>query len=190
MIGLAAGSDFVIGSFWSRHTMVTSLSASLLVLAVTVAVLNEWLDRRDRRRWSVLAQYVLFQLVQTARLTWTTLFELLDGEEIAVARTEDLVAAARRALDTAAVSAAARALLADESRRDLLRQIISELAAHSQAVIARWAAVMVGSGPYTDLFDHHVELQGRLDWLGEILAQGRPAEDRSIRDEKSEERRV
>ena len=39
-------------------------------------------------------------------------------------------------------------------------------------MIATWASVMVGSGPFTDLFDRHVELQGRLDWLGALLAQG------------------
>ena len=44
--------------------MLTSLIASLIVLARDASrSLNEWLDRRDRRRWSVLAQYVLFQLV-------------------------------------------------------------------------------------------------------------------------------
>jgi hypothetical protein len=53
-------------SFWGSHAMLTSLIASLLVLAVTVVVLNELLARRDRRRWSVLAQHVLFQ----GRVDW------------------------------------------------------------------------------------------------------------------------
>ena len=34
----------------------TSLVASLIVVAVTAAVLNEVLERRQRERWSVLAQ--------------------------------------------------------------------------------------------------------------------------------------
>jgi cytochrome c oxidase assembly factor CtaG len=50
VIALAATSDFLFGSFWSSHAMLTSLIASLLVLAVTVVVLNVALDRRDRRR--------------------------------------------------------------------------------------------------------------------------------------------
>ena len=49
VIALAAGSDFLYSSFWSSHAMVTSLLASLLVLAVTIVVLNEVIDRRDRR---------------------------------------------------------------------------------------------------------------------------------------------
>ena len=64
VLALAAGSDFLIGSFWGAHAMLTSLIASLL--AVTVVVLNELLARGDRRRWSVLAQHVLFQ----GRVDW------------------------------------------------------------------------------------------------------------------------
>ena len=82
LIVLAGASDFVLGSFWSAQAMPTSLIASLIVLAVTVVVLNEWLERRDRRRWSVLAQYVRFQLVQAARATWTALGELILGQRL------------------------------------------------------------------------------------------------------------
>src|SRR4029453_7241845 len=52
--------------FWFRHTLFTALVASMLVVAVTAAVLNEVLERRQRERWSVLAQYALFDLVRTA----------------------------------------------------------------------------------------------------------------------------
>jgi hypothetical protein len=59
-----------------RHTLFTGLVASLIVVAVTAAVLNEVLERRQRERWSVLAQYALFDFVHTARLVWTGLLEL------------------------------------------------------------------------------------------------------------------
>ena len=42
-------------------------------------MLNEVLERRQRERWSVLAQYALFDLVRTARLVWTGLLELVFG---------------------------------------------------------------------------------------------------------------
>ena len=112
VIALAAGSDFVFGSFWSSHAMLTSLIASLLVLAVTVVVLNEVIDRRDRRRWSVLAQYVLFQLVQSARATWMGTVELIMGIEIETGSTDGLlVGRAASRLDTAPFSAATRTML-------------------------------------------------------------------------------
>ena len=129
---VAAASDFLIGSFWGSHAMLTSLIASLLVLAVTVVVLNEVLDRRDRRRWSVLAQHVLFQLVQCARATWMGLVELVDGHDIETGSSEGLLAGARLVLDTTAT----RTMLADADRRRVLQEMLVALAAHSRGVVA------------------------------------------------------
>jgi hypothetical protein len=184
VIALAAGSDFVFGSFWTSHAMLTALIASLIVLAVTVVVLNEAIDRRDRRRWSVLAQYVLFQLVQSARATWMGTTELITGHEIETGSTEGLLVGAALALDTTAFSTATQAMLRDPERRRILQEMMVILATHSRAVIANWAAVMVGAGPYTEVFDRHVELQGRLDWIGEILSHNEPTAARTFHETK------
>ena len=184
VIAVAAASDFVFGSFWSSHAMLTSLIASLLVLAVTVVVLNEWIDRRDRRRWSVLAQYVLFQLVQSARATWMGTVELITGQEIETGSSDGLLVGARLALDTPSFSAATRVMLEDGERRRVLQEMVVILASHSRTVIANWAAVMVGAGPYTAVFDRHVELQGRLDWVAEILSHNEPTAARTFHESK------
>ena len=68
--------DLANDRFWSHHALLTSLVASFIVVAVTAAALNELLERRQRERWSVLAQYALFDLVRTARLVWSGLLEL------------------------------------------------------------------------------------------------------------------
>src|SRR6516164_5985118 len=68
--------DLANDGFWSRHALFTSLLASSIVVAVTAAVLNEVLERRQRERWSVLAQYALFDLIRVARLVWGGLLEL------------------------------------------------------------------------------------------------------------------
>src|SRR5256885_11982158 len=68
--------DLVDDEFWVRHTLFTGLVASLIVVAVTVAALNEALERRQRERWSVLAQYALFEFVRAARRVWSGLLEL------------------------------------------------------------------------------------------------------------------
>jgi hypothetical protein len=47
LIAVAVTSDFVFGSFWSRHAMLTSLLASLLVVVISVVVINELIERRD-----------------------------------------------------------------------------------------------------------------------------------------------
>jgi hypothetical protein len=180
VIVIAGASDFPLGSFWSGHAMLTSLIASLIVLAVTVVVLNEWLERRDRRRWSVLAQYVLFQLVQAARATWIGLVELIQQQPVESGSTEGLVVAARLALDTASLSQATRTMLADAERRSILQEMLVAIAAHSRGVISSWASVMVGAGSYTEVFDRHVQLQGYLDWISDILSHNEPSERRTL----------
>src|SRR6476660_2733170 len=73
LLALAGGivSDFVEGSFWARHALLASLAASVIIVMITVAVINEVLDRRRRERWSILAQFVMLELVRNARLIWT-----------------------------------------------------------------------------------------------------------------------
>ena len=96
MLVLAAGaSDFVFGSFWERHALLTSLLASILVLVVTVIVVNEVIDRRDQRRWNLLAQSVLFALIQAARATWTGMVEVLEVTEVQGGSVEWLLRAPR-----------------------------------------------------------------------------------------------
>jgi len=102
----AAVWDLTDDEFWFRHTLFTALVASLIVVAVTAAVLNEVLERRRRERWSVLAQYALFDLIRTARLVWTGLLELAglapDGE----LEDEALAAGSEAVLDTPRLAAA------------------------------------------------------------------------------------
>src|ERR1700676_752961 len=72
----AVVSDVLDGSFWVRHALLASLVGSVVVVMLTVAVVNEILERRRRRRWSVLAQYVMFELVRNARMIWSGILDL------------------------------------------------------------------------------------------------------------------
>jgi hypothetical protein len=169
--------DFVNDEFWVRHALFTSLAASLIVVAVTVAVLNEVLERRQRQRWSVLAQYALFEFVHTARLVWTGLLELAglapDGE------LDDgtLATASKAVLDTPRLAAAVDEMLANADRREQLHRLIVRLRAHGQDVLGRWADVMVNSGTYAEIVDRHVELYSRLYWWGSVLDESDPLEE-------------
>jgi hypothetical protein len=163
--------------FWVRHALVTSLAASLIVVAVTAAVLNEVLERRQRQRWSVLAQYALFELVRTARLVWAGLLELAGlgpDEEL-----EDgaLAAGSEAVLDTPRLAAAIDEMLASADRREQLHRLIARLRAHGQDVLGRWADVMVNSGTYAEIVDRHVELYSRLYWWGSVLDESEPLEE-------------
>ena len=183
LLCLAAGaSDFLIASFWQRHAILTSLVANLLVVAVTVVVLNEMLDRRDRKRWSLLAQSVLFALTQSARATWTGMVEVLDLAEVQSGAVEPLLDAAEVARDSERVSRAAYELLGDEERRGQLQRVCVGLSRHSSGVIAQWAPVMVGASTYAEALDRHVELASRLEWLSSVLAHNEPQEGQSVRE--------
>lgn len=177
LLGAAIASDFVIGSFWAKHAMLTSLLASLLVVVISVAVINELLARRERQRWSLLAQGVLFVLTQSARLTWTSLLEVLRLTDVHTGSLASLVASAEVALDTQRVSEATRGLLADAERRQTLQRVLARLSDHTGEVISNWATVLVGAAPYAEVLEHHVELQGRLEWLTSVLAHQEPASE-------------
>jgi hypothetical protein len=169
--------DLVDDGFWSRHTLFTSLLASLIVVAVTVAALNEVLERRQRERWSVLAQYALFDLLRAARLVWTSLLELaglVPDEEL-----EDgaLAAGYETVLDTPRLTAAMDELLTGADRREQLHRLIARLLAQGHDVLGRWADVMVNSGRYAEIVDRHVELYSRLYWWGSVLDESDPLEE-------------
>jgi hypothetical protein len=73
LLALVAGvvSDVLAPQFWAQHSLLAGLAASVIVVMLTVALVNEAVERRRRQRWSVLAQYVMLQLVRDARLVWT-----------------------------------------------------------------------------------------------------------------------
>ena len=180
---LATGaSDFVVGSFWERHGMLTSLVANLIVVGVTVAVFNQVVERRDRRRWSLLAQTVLFALIQTARATWTTMLDVLELADVESGSVESLVEGKEVALDTTRVSRAAEELVHDEERRARLQRVSGGLSNHASDVIAKWSPVMINAGPYAEVLDRHVELAARLEWLNNVLTHNEPPEGQSRAD--------
>jgi hypothetical protein len=173
----AIGWDLSSDGFWLHHALFTGLVASLIVVAVTAAVLNEVLERRQRERWSVLAQYAFLDFVRTARLVWTGLLELAglvpDGE----LGHEVLRAAAETVRDTKRLAGALDELLASPDGREQLHRLIAKLQDHGQELLGRWADVMVNSGTYAEIVDRHVELYSRLYWWGSVLDESDPLDE-------------
>jgi hypothetical protein len=169
--------DLANDGFWSRHALFASLVASLIVVAVTAAVLNEVLERRQRERWSVLAQYALLDFVRAARLVWTGVLDLAglapDGE----LGDEALSAGSEAVRDTPRLAAAMDEMLASADRREQLHRLIARLLGNGQEVLVRWADVMVNSGTYAEVVDRHVELYSRLYWWGSVLDETEPLEE-------------
>jgi hypothetical protein len=148
---------------------------------VTVAVLNEALERRQRERWSLLAQYALFDLVRMARLVWSGVLELAglvperEPDEAALAAGSEVVR------DTPRLAAAMDAVMASAARREELHRLITGLLREAQEVLGRWAGVMVNSGTYAEVVDRHVELYSRLYWWGSVLDESDPLEEHLAR---------
>ena len=114
-------SDVVAGGFWIRHALLASLAGSILVVMLSVAVINEVLERRRRQRWSILAQYVMFELVRNSRMIWTGVLELADMLSMEGHPRESVETSRQAALDASRLTASVRAVLDDDARAASLR---------------------------------------------------------------------
>jgi len=183
VLALAAAivSDAFGGTFWVRHALLAGLASSVIVVMVSVAVINELLERRRRQRWSVLAQYVMLELVRNARLIWTGVLEHAGLLTADGARPESVDTNARLVRDTPRLTAALRELVVDDSRLRSLHEEIALLSAHSDEVLGRWAAVMLNADVYAEVVDRHVELASDIAWLNSLLDNSDPPDDRRRR---------
>src|SRR5579862_1467656 len=162
-------SDEVERGFWGRHALLAGLASSLIVVMLTLALVNEAVERRQRQRWSVLAQYVMLQLVRDARGIWTGLLELaglMPPDNLSAAAIE---AGAKTVRDTEQLTAAARKVLSEPDRRRQLHEAVAHTVIHNDQVLGRWAGVMLSTDLYAELIDRHVELASDLAWLGSLL---------------------
>jgi hypothetical protein len=172
-----AVSDLTDASFWRRHALLAGLAASVIVVMLSVAVINEVIERRRRERWSVLAQYVMFELVRNARMIWSGILDVAGLLPADPNQAEAVDAGAEIVRDTGRLSAAARAIVDDDDRRARLQSEIAFLAGHADEVLGRWAAVMLDSDAYAEVIDRHVELAGDVAWLGGLLDTAQPPDD-------------
>jgi hypothetical protein len=179
LIALAAGvvSDTAYEDFWVRHAVLAGLVASVIVVMLSVAVVNEVLERRQRERWSVLAQYVMFELVRNARMIWMGVLDATGLLPPSENRQEDVDANAEVVRDAPRLTAAVKATLDDDARRSRLHSEIAFLAEHSDDVLGRWAAVMLNVEVYAEIIDRHVELAGDIAWIGSLLDTSHPPGD-------------
>jgi hypothetical protein len=179
VVALAAAivSDATAEDFWERHALLAGLVASVIVVMLSVAVVNEVLERRGRQRWSVLAQYVMMELVRDARMAWTGIVGVTGLLPSSENPQEDVEASAAVVRDTRRLTAAVRAALDDDGRRSQLHSEIAFLAEHSDEVLGRWAGVMLNAEVYAEIIDRHVELAGDIAWIGTILDNAHPPPD-------------
>jgi hypothetical protein len=179
LLALAGGivSDVVGGNFWARHALLASLAASVIVVMLSVAVINELVERRRRQRWSTLAQFVMLALVRDARLIWTGVLAQLGLLAPDAARPDSVEVNGRMARETPRLTAAVGGAFADDAPRRRLRDAIALLAADTDETLGRWAAVMLNADVYAEIIDRHVELVGDIGWLSSLLDYADPPGD-------------
>jgi hypothetical protein len=170
-------SDSVEESFWDRHALLAGLTASAIVVVLTVALVNEAVERRRRQRWSVLAQYVMLQFVREARGVWTGLLELaglIPPDNLDAASIE---AGGQMVRDTEQITAAVRKVVTEPDRRKRLHEAVARSVIQNDEVLGRWADVMLSTDRYAEIIDRHVELASDVAWLGSLLDNLDPSDD-------------
>jgi hypothetical protein len=170
-------SDFTFERFWAGHVFLTGLAASLIVVGLSAAVVDEVLERRRRERWSILAQYVLFELVRNARMSWSGILDAAGLLPTRANQQDALDAGAEIVRDTPRLTASLRAILDDEDRRGRIHTEIAFLAGHADEVLGRWASVMLNTEIYAEVIDRHVELAGDITWIAGVLDNFHPPSD-------------
>ena len=183
ILALAAGiaSEEFAKRVWMRHPLLAGLVSGAIVVMLSVAIVNEALEIRGRRRWSVVAQYVMLELIRDARMVWVGVAELAGLMSPDASPPPPIDAAALAVRDTTRLTKAVSGLVADGDRRRGLRDRIAKLVVHNDEVLGRWAAVMLNSGGYAEVVDRHVELAGNLAWLGSTLDQPEPGDRDELR---------
>lgn len=170
-------SDLTGGTFWERHALVTGVASSVVVVMLSVAVINEVLERRRRQRWSVLAQYVMFELVRNARMIWTGILDIAGLLPTESNEREFVELGAQIVRDTTRLTVAVREVVDDDDGRSRLHAEIAFFSEHADEVLSRWAAVMLNTDVYAEIVDRHVELAGDVSWIGGLLDASDPPDD-------------
>jgi hypothetical protein len=180
LAALVAGviSDFTDEAFWGRHSLLAGLVSSTLVVLLSAAVINEILELRRRQRWSTLAQYVLFELVRNARMIWLGMLEI-SGLLPSMTPQDDFIERSASAVrDSARLTDAVRAVLDATDSHEHLHREIAFYADYADEVLGRWAGIMLNVEIYAEIIDRHVELAGDISWIGAILDNKYPPEDK------------
>jgi hypothetical protein len=175
--GAALVSDDANQSFWERHALLTGLAASVIVVMLTVAVVNEVLERRSRQRWSILAQYVMLELVRSARMIWSGILEVASLLPVEPSQQAWLAAGTGIVRDTPRLTASLRAVADDAEGRRRLHDEVAFLAGNADEVLGQWAAVMLNADMYAEVIDRHVELAGDIAWVAGLLDYTHPPAD-------------
>jgi hypothetical protein len=151
-VGLAVMSDLAFSSsrdFWQAHPMLAGLVSSALLLAFTVLIVDDQLDRRKARRFGRVAQAAYRELS-------TTGFDAM----VAIAR-----AAEADPYDLDAYKQKVESVLQGDAAALEFMLVIQEQSKALSASVAQWAPVML---EHTELAEALDDFAGMRDALLEV----------------------
>jgi hypothetical protein len=176
LIIVLVSSDFYAGQFWLGHPVTTGILASLTVVLVSVTVIEVVLDRRSERKWRLLAQYALLELAEAAHGAWGVLLGVIyegNGGSAGTADSFQVTEVLDSPVRAPVLKRKIDAILTDPLRRNKLQESLEQTLTTSRELMSRWGAVLTGSTSFSELFDRHVEMIGRIHGLWYFLAYGR-----------------
>jgi len=142
---------------------------------VSVTAIEVILNRRSERRWRLLAQYALMELADAAHAAWGVLIGIVhdeSGDDRELAEPVRITQILDSPEQAPALKRKIELLLTDRDKRDELRRSLEESLDTSRGLITRWGVVLTGSSSYSELFDSHVEMIGRIHGLWYFLTHG------------------
>ena len=168
-------SDVIGVRFWDEHPLLAGLTANVIVVLLSVALLNEVLQSRSRRRWRVLAQYVMFELAHNARMIWIRVLEAAPASPADCSVSVSLEAGGRAVSDTARLGAAIRDVAGDDERRRRLYQVLAgRCGILEQFVVASWDERLLQHARVT------ARDQQRHDAIRAMTAPGHPGDRHAL----------
>lgn len=175
LIAVLVSSDFYASQFWLSHPVTTAILTSFSVVMVSVTVIEVILNRRSERRWRLLAQYALMDLAEDARGAWGVLLSVIHEGNSSSDEMGDS-SQVMQVLDSATrapiLKSKIDAILTDPLRRHELKESLEQTLGTSRELISRWGVILTGSTSFSELFDRHVEMIGRIHGLWYFLAYG------------------
>jgi hypothetical protein len=115
------------------------------------------------------------ELAEAAHAAWGILISIIDGENSAnheraePSRITQILDSSERA---PVLKQDIEALLTDPHKRNQLRASLEHTLDTSRGLISRGGVVLTGSSSYSELFDSHVEMIGRIHGLWYLLVFG------------------
>jgi hypothetical protein len=163
-------SDFTFTEFWDTNAMATSIVADVLVLVVGVAVVNEFITARSRRRWEIVAEYGLVELARSCRRVWVGLAEAIGVGSRADLTRDELRTIIQEHADSGRLEGLAAEAVDTAEKRKVMHEVVSELVFDARAALTSWAAVLVES-TRSDSLGRFAEFQALLGRLDLVLSE-------------------